>query len=294
VWGQNTTDEMGDLWLQLAARTNADHQVLAIDVHRKEVTEDLAAYTKLLATSPADPLRHDAVAGLYFEAGRIDEAIAEYTASLRLNPQSAQAEYNLGIALSVRGRRDDAIAAFEAALRINPDYAQAHTNLGAMLHALGRTGPAMEHYRRAIALRADSVEAHANLGLLLSAQGHAVDAAREFETALELNRDNAAALAGLAWIRATADDGALRNPSEAVALAERAMGLTGGKDIAAIDAIAAAYAASGRFSEAMAAARSGIDVATKAGMPAAADGFRERLKLYELGQPYRSPLSKFP
>jgi hypothetical protein len=35
VWGQNTTDEMGDLWLQVAARPPEDHQVLAADVRRK-------------------------------------------------------------------------------------------------------------------------------------------------------------------------------------------------------------------------------------------------------------------
>jgi tetratricopeptide (TPR) repeat protein len=291
VWGQNTTDEMGDLWLQIAARSSSDHETLAADVRRKTRTEDLAAYTTLLRADPMNPLRHDAVASLYFDNGQIDEAIAEYSESLHLDPHSAQSQYNLGIALSVRGRREQAIAAFEAALRIDPDYAQAHNNLGALLHLVGRSEPAMEHYRRAIALRPDNVEAHANLGLLLSAQGRAAEAAREFQDALLRMPDFAPALAGLAWIRATAADPALRNSDEAVALAERAAAQTARRDVASLDALAAAYAAAGRFDEAVAAARAGVDAATAVGALEVATQFRQRLQLYEQGRPYRVPRS---
>jgi protein O-mannosyl-transferase len=268
--------------------------VVTADVRRKALAEDLSAYTKLLQKSPDDPLRHDAVAGLYFEDGRPGEAIAEYKESLRLNPQSAPTQYNLGIALSVAGRRDEAIDAFEAALRLNPDYAQAHTNLGALQHAAGRTADAMLHYRRAIALRPDNVEAHANLGLLLSAQGRSNEAVDEFKAAIGLNPENVPALAGLAWIRATANDASVRDPLEAIRLAERAIDLTAHTDIASLDALAAAYAAAGRFEEAISAARAGIDLAAAAGIPAAVDGFRARLQLYQQGQPYRVPTSKFP
>ena len=294
VWGQNTTDEMGDLWLQLAARSDADHQRLAADVRRKARAEDLAAYTKLLRSTPADPLRHEAVANLYFEGGQYDEAIAEYTESLRLDPRSAQTHYNLGIALSVRGWREQAVLAFEAALRIDPDYAQAHNNLGAVLHLLGRVEPAMEHYRHAITLRPDNVQARANLGLLLSAHGRPAEAMGVLRSALTLTPDFAPALAGLAWIRATAADAALRDAAEAIALGERAVSVTAGRDVASLDALAAAYAAAGRFAEAVKTARAGVDAASTAGASDVASRFRERLQMYEEGRPYRMPGSKFP
>ena len=294
VWGQNTTDEMGDLWLQVAARSSADHQRLAADVRQKARAEDLAAYRSLLRDDPGNPLRHDAVASLYYEGGQIDEAIAEYAESLRLDPRSAQTQYNLGIALSVRGRRDEAVAAFEGALRIDPDYAQAHNNLGALLHLLGHPDAALDHYRRAIALRPDNVEAHSNLGLLLSARGQAANAVLELRTALDMAPDQPQALAGLAWIRATAADPSLRNTQEAVTLAERAAGLTMRRDIASLDALAAAYAAAGRFTEAVETARAGLDAATAAGAFDVAAQFRQRLDMYRQGQPYRMPGSKFP
>src|SRR5262249_55543931 len=133
VWGQNTSDEMGDLWIQAIARSPADEKTLGDDFRRKAHAEDLAAYTKLLRNEPGNPLRHDAVAQLLLDEGRIDEAIAEFQESLRLNDQSAPTHYNLGYALSARGRRTEAEAEFEVALRIDPDYALAHNNLGALL-----------------------------------------------------------------------------------------------------------------------------------------------------------------
>jgi tetratricopeptide (TPR) repeat protein len=218
VWGQNTSDEMGDLWLQVVPVSAADETTLAKDFRRKANAEDLAAYTKLLDGDRDNPLRHDAVAGLLFDAGRLDEAIAAYQRSLTLNPSSASTHYNLGVTYSARGRRGDARAEFEAALRIDPEYAQAHNNLGAILFLEGDYPQAEAHYRRALALRADGLDARTNLGALLSATGRFAGAIAEFRQVLAVQPDTAAALSGLAWILATAPDPSLRNGDEAVTL----------------------------------------------------------------------------
>src|SRR4051812_17100953 len=289
VWGQNTADEMGDLWLQVIPRAAADEPILTADFRRKAHAEDLAAYSKLLRGDPGNPLRHDAVAGLYLDAGQLDEAIAEFRESLRLNRDSAPTQYNLGFALSARGRRDEAIAAFEEALRIDPDYAQAHNNLGALLQLAGQSDAALEHYRRAAALRPDNVEAHTNLGQLLSNRGRIVEAVAQFTAALGLNADNLQALGGLAWIRATTADPAVRDAAEAIRLAERADRAGGHQDVTAIDALAAAYAAAGRYDEAVATARRGLSLAVSSGRTAVAAQFRQRVDLYQTGQPLRIP-----
>jgi tetratricopeptide (TPR) repeat protein len=287
VWGQNTSDEMGDFWMQVIPRAAADEPILSADFRRKAHAEDLAAYTKLLKSDPENPLRHDAVADLHLDAGELEEAIAE-CASRALN-RSAPTHYNLGYALSARGRRDEAIAEFEEALRIDPEYAQAHNNLGALLQIAGRADLALEHYRRATTLRPDNVESHANFGQLLSSRGRSAEAAVQFTQALALNADTVQALAGLAWIRATAADPSLRDAAEAVRLAERAGALTRHQDVTAIDALAAAYAEAGRFDEAVWVARSGLAHATAAGQALVAEQFRQRIELYQSRQPLRIP-----
>ena len=289
VWGQNTSDEMGDFWIQVIPRAAADGPILTADFRRKANAEDLAAYTKMLQGDPENPLRHDAVASLYLDGGMFDEAIAEFRRSLRLNPASAPTQYNLGFALSARGRRDEAIAAFQEALRIDPDYAQAHNNLGALLQISGQPDAALEHYQRAVALRPDNVESRANLGQLLSIRGRVAEAVAQFAEALSLRSDYSLALAGLAWIRATAWDPALRDADEAVRLAERAADVTARQDLTALDALAAAYASAGRYQDAVRAAQAGLDRSTMIGQVAVAAQFRQRIELYRTSQPLRIP-----
>jgi tetratricopeptide (TPR) repeat protein len=289
VWGQNTSDEMGDLWIQLVPRANADFVTLNEDVQRKRSAEDLAAYTKLLQADPTNPLRHDAVGSLYLEAQRLDEAVAQFRASLALNAESASTHYNLGYALTLKRRHDEAIAQFRDALRIDPDYAQAHNNLGAVLQLAGKSDEALAHYRRAVALRPDNVEARTNLAQLLSREGGVAEAARHFQEALSMRGDDSRALSGLAWIRATAAEADLRDAAEAVRLAEHAAALTKRRDLSVLDALAAAYAAAARYDEAVAVIRSGIDLATEAGQLSAATPLRERLATYQKRLPYRMP-----
>lgn len=290
VWGQNTSDEMGDLWLQLVARRSSDAAALSADVQRKRSAEDLAAYTKLLRSDPSNPLRHDAVGTLYLDAGRLDEAIAQFRESIALNPDSAATHYNLGYALALRGRRDDAIAELREALRLDPDYAQAHNNLGAVLQLIGRDDEALEHLRRAVALRPDSVEARDNLAQLLARSGRTAEAAEQFRGALAIRDDDPQALGGLAFIRATATSAELRNPDEAVRMAERAASLTNRRDLGVLDALAAAYASAGRWAEAVKTARTGADLAGASGQAAAAVQFRARLELYENRKALRIPV----
>jgi len=289
VWGQNTSDEMGDLWIQVIPRSPADATVLNDDFRKKAHAEDLAAYTKLLKDDPGNPLRHDAVASLYLDAQQYDDAVAEYRESLRLNGDSAPTHYNLAFALSARGRRDEAIDELKAAIAIDPAYAQAHNNLGALLQVGGKTAEARAEYERAIALRPDNVEARANLGQLLSNLGRLSDAADQFTAVLALKADHVQALSGLAWIRATAADRALQNGDESVRLAERAAGLSRNRDLAVLDALAAAYAATGRWADAIRVARIGLDLATSAGQKAVVAQFQQRLALYQKGQPLRLP-----
>ena len=285
VWGQNTADEMGDLWVQLIARAPGDAARLSEDVNRKRRDDDRAAYTKLLREDQKNPLRHDAVAMLYLEGGRAEEAAVEWRESLKLNPESAPAHYNLGLAFSMQRRFDEARAEFQEAVRLDPEYAEAHNNLGAMLHIFGRLDEAADHYRRAATIRPDNAEAQNNLGRVLTQQGKPSEAVDHFRQALALNPDFASALSGLAWIRATSA-ASLFDANEATRLAERADALTAHRDPAVLDALAAAYAAAGSFNQAIATARLAVQLAAAAQLSNLAEEASQRLALYERRERY--------
>ena len=64
-----------------------------------------------------------------FKQGRIEEAIAQFSGALEIEPDNASAHNNLGAILARKGHLDEAIGHFTEALRIQPDHARARENL---------------------------------------------------------------------------------------------------------------------------------------------------------------------
>lgn len=286
VWGSHTSDEMGDLWLQLVPRADGELSTLAADVAAKMWTEDLKAYTALLRREPRRAARHDAVALLHLQGGQSDLAVQHFRESVRLDPTVAATHYNLGLALTAGRRYTEAISAFQRAIALDPRHADAENNLGALLHAAGRVDEAEPHYRRALAFRPENAEAHDNIGRILSARGQRSEAVTHFRTALELRPDWARPMTGLAWLFGTMRGASADVVAEAVRLGERAAVLTSQGDPLALDALAAAYAAAGRYDRAASTARRAIDVASRAQLASFAIEIRARLALYEAQRPF--------
>ena len=153
--------------------------------------------------------------------------------------------------LQVRHWRDS-VALFEHALSVTRGNSIAHAHLGAALLERGEVESAIVHWRKAARLRPGSLDVANNL----------------------------------AWLLATAPDPRHRDPELAVRLAERAARRAGDDAVDVLDTLAAAYAAAGRFDEAVGAQQRAIALAERAGRKAVASEFRRRLALYRSGRPY--------
>jgi tetratricopeptide (TPR) repeat protein len=152
---------------------------LRLEPDNAEARDNLAATNR--ATLTNDPTR-------------LPDAISQDEAALRQNPNSADTEYNLGLALAkTPGRMADAITHFEAALRIDPTNAEAHNNLGFALAQLpGRAPEAIAHFESALRINPNYSDAHYNLGVALSnIPGRMPEAIRHFEAAERLKPDPA-------------------------------------------------------------------------------------------------------
>src|SRR5262249_58088017 len=84
--------------------------------------------------------------------GRFDAAQVEFEQGIRLEPDSAEMQYNLGKLFSVQDNWEPARKALEAAVRIDPKYLEALDALGFALEALGDDAGAVARYQQAIAL----------------------------------------------------------------------------------------------------------------------------------------------
>src|SRR5260221_122926 len=74
-----------------------------------------------------------------------------YRAAIAQLPREPLLHFNLGIALEDLNRPDEAIAAYERALALDPEFADAHYNVSQLHEARGRRQQALRHlseYRR--------------------------------------------------------------------------------------------------------------------------------------------------
>ena len=214
--------------------------------------------------------------------GRVGESIASYRALLEEEPDHPGGNTKLGYALLRLGQVQQALPLLRRAAVLNPDDPEAHNNLGLGVMQTGRPGEAVASLRRAVELDADYSEAHYNLAHALNAAGDPAGALGAFREALRIRPDWPTALGALAWVRAT--HAAVLDPDEALALAERAAELSTRSDVAVLDALAAAYAATGRFDEAVLTAEEAVRAASVSA-PGLADGIRARLERYRAGLP---------
>jgi len=120
---------------------------------------------------------------------------------------------------------------------------------------------------------------------LRAAEGDQAGAEALYRRALSLRRDPAV-VNNLAWMLAVDDDATPEQAAEAVSLAEETLDHYGSDDPEALDTLAAAYAAAGRFTDAQRTAERALALAkaSGAGDPGV---LRSRLALYRAHRPYR-------
>ncbi len=88
--------------------------------------------------------------------GRLDEAIAEFDASIACNDAYPECWVNRGFALNKLDRADDARAAFNRALAVDREFVPALRCLAILESGQGRTGEAEELFARIVQLRPDA------------------------------------------------------------------------------------------------------------------------------------------
>jgi tetratricopeptide (TPR) repeat protein len=199
------------------------------------------------------------------------------------------AENNLGIVFLGQGKVDDAISLLQAAVDLRPDNSPAHENLAKALLQKGQVTDALIHYRKLLELQPDNIEVHNIVGTVLTQQGRVGEGVEEWQKVLAIQPDNGNAMSNLAWVFATSPDQSFRDGPKAVELAEQALRFSGGRIPILFRTLAAAYAESGLFPEAIQTAQQGIKLANSQGNSGLATELQGNIALYQEQQPLRDP-----
>jgi tetratricopeptide (TPR) repeat protein len=218
------------------------------------------------------------------QAGRFAEAFDDFSRVIQLNSEFAKAYANRATLYVQAGEAKRALDDYRMALQYNDQLAPAHLGRGRVCHSLGIYDEAQTHLDRAVELRPQAADALCSRADLRADLGQYAEALADYAHAIELDERSAHAYRNGAWLLATCPDDNFRDPENALRGAEQVLLLGYGERHAALDTMAAALAAAGRFSEAVATMEQALDVAPENVRGA----YQARLSIYEARQPFRS------
>ncbi|MBV9760835.1 MAG: tetratricopeptide repeat protein [Acidobacteriaceae bacterium] len=124
--------------------------------------------------APASYRVHELSAEIFEVEARYSDAVAEYTKAIELNPAAPDLHYRLGRALLLESHDPavlvQAAAEFRSELKLSPEDAACEFQLGQIAQVQSNSAEAKSHFERALALSPDFVQALISLGKLSSQQ----------------------------------------------------------------------------------------------------------------------------
>ena len=125
---------------------------------------------------------------------QFEQAVTSYRQALAIEPEFAEALFNLGFALQELERHEEALACYDQLLRVQPDHPKALSNRGIALLALNRNEEALASHLRALAADPANPDAHFNLGFVFHELNRHEEALASYVQALAIKPDHPAAL----------------------------------------------------------------------------------------------------
>jgi len=219
---------------------------------------------------------------------QVDEGMREIRKVIRDIPTNPDGHRYLGLSLAFLGRMNEAVGPFERAVSLSPGDWDAWKGLGQAQFELGDLSKSRFAFERAVDLEPGDVAAQESLAAVLLRLGLVARAVTHLERVCALAPQDVDPRLYLALYLATSADAKVRNGKRAIEVATEACELTDWKRPDALDLLAAAYAETGRWDEAMNTVKRAIAIAGK-DHPSLVPGLRARLGLYEKKMPYHQP-----
>ncbi|HLH19048.1 MAG TPA: tetratricopeptide repeat protein [Bryobacteraceae bacterium] len=216
--GNQSTDEMAHLWLQVLPRGEGDlrpalqealmrrrlekypgdflahFNLGALYLGRRDTAAALEHLRAALAAEPDQPAALNTFGAALEMSGRPEEAAAQFRRVLAIRPEDPDARYNLAGVLADQGSLGEAAGELRRLIAGHPEDRAARGRLIEVLKAWGgraveegRSPEALAAFRELVTLDAEDAEAHNNFGILLARSGDTAGAIGQFETALKLN-----------------------------------------------------------------------------------------------------------
>lgn len=267
-----------------AAPKLSDAHVLRANIllMQEKMDDALEALNQAIELEPSNPSHLLTRSNLLRVMERFPEALADIDQVLQDRPgliPAVTAKADLLIALDKFG---DAAELLKGLLQ-NAPGPELRLQIAALYLAAERPSQASEMYAELIEGPSPPWEAYRGRGDALLAMGKHAEAIADYEIAMKLKPKDAGILNNLAWVLATSTFDDLRNGARAIEIAQQACELTEFKQAHILSTLAAGYAESGKFAEAI----EWSEKAVALGEGPVKEQLAAELDSYKQGKPWR-------
>ncbi|MCB1100322.1 MAG: tetratricopeptide repeat protein [Verrucomicrobiae bacterium] len=190
-YGLNTTDEMGEFWIQVLPDNPEDTEILNRDYGRYAIVQRAKELRLQLKSEPRNAEIWKELAKSTMAIGTTDEARSQLQKALQLDGRLAEAHYLLGMTYAREQQMDKARSAFLNCLASEPDHAAANNGLGIIAQQSNMLPLARSFFQRAVDSDPENATTVINLARILGRLGEQDQAVLYYEKAIALQPQNA-------------------------------------------------------------------------------------------------------
>ena len=201
-YGADTTDEMGEMWLQVVPDDASRGDELLAHNRQWNLKKIVDFKAALVAADPTDVESAVKLAEGQYAMGNWQAARASCEFALTLDPKRYIILYYLGDLLARNNELAKALVYLERAALVRANEAQVHNMIGDVHNRMGNVQGALAAFSRAIQIDPNFGSAFYNAGITLFQQGNHAQAETMLNRAVDLMPNNAQAWADLGGVRA--------------------------------------------------------------------------------------------
>jgi len=216
--GNQATDEMGHLWLQVLPAAAGDQRAVLQEglmrqrlekypddfnanynlgdalLNKGDAAGAIPYFQTAFRANPRNVVAATELGVALFSASKLPEAEEQFQAALAIEPGYTDARFDLASVQAARGRWDAAVNEFQQVLKERPDDSKTRQHLGQALYLwgdefakAGNSEQAVLRYRAASEYRPPDAELRTKTALMLARLGRLPEAQTELETALKID-----------------------------------------------------------------------------------------------------------
>jgi tetratricopeptide (TPR) repeat protein len=276
---------LADLDQALLLRTNTEILLLRATAHTRMTNYDgaIADYNLMLKLNPSSTIGYLGRANVFNQENAYGSAIMDCNLALLIDQDLPGAYKERGAAYEGEGRFDMAIADYNKVISLVPTDPSAYLGRATLFADEENYSNAAADCSQAITLDPGNARLYESRGFYYSKLGNYDASIQDSKTAIALEPAFASPYNNLAWLLAVTPDAKWRDGQKALEYAKKACELTGWNEPTFLDTLAAAYAETGDFTNAVKWESKIVSIMPKQDQ----DEAQKALHLYQQGQPYR-------